>query len=99
MEKSTWEYIKEFIQSTLTIVQFELDQESIDSVNHYLENDEYEMAFEGLFLEIMKLERNLKIDLKKSKEIAELLKLNEESVFDFDFWKKFESYIKGGVIG
>lgn len=94
MRNDTWKYIKEFIQSILKTVNSKLDKESIDSVNHYVDHDEYEMAFEGLFLEIMKLEEIPKIDMLKSKEVAELLKLNEESVFDFDFWNRFNDFIK-----
>ena len=94
MENETWKYIKEFIQFILKTVNSKLDKESIDSVNHYVDHDEYEMAFEGLFLEIMQLKEIPKIDWQKSKEVGELLKLNEESVFDFDFWNKFENYIK-----
>lgn len=94
MENETWKYIKEFIQFILKTVNLKLDKKSIDSVNHYVDHDEYEMAFEGLFLEIMQLKEILEIDWQKSKEVGKLLKLDEESVFDFDFWNKFEDYIK-----
>ena len=93
MHKDNWVYIKEFIQMILKTVQLNLDKETVDSVNYYINHDEYEMAFEGLFLEIMKTEQVPKIDLIECKEVGELLKLNEESVFDFEFWEKFEEYI------
>lgn len=32
-----------------------LDLKSIDAVLHYLDHDEYEMAFEGLFIDLMTL--------------------------------------------
>lgn len=82
------------MQIILKTVHSKLDKEAIDFVQHYIEHDEYEMAFEGLFIEIMKLEEIPKIDLFKSKEIGKSLKMNEESVFDFDFWNKFDNYVK-----
>lgn len=97
MEKEIWEYIKKFIQSVLTIVQSSLNEEAIKSVNHYLEHDEYEMAFEGLFIEIMALKEIPKINLLKSKEVGELLNLNKETIFDFEFWNNFENYIKRNI--
>lgn len=94
MDKEVWIYTREFIQSTLALVQFDLDKESIDAINHYLRYDEYEMAFEGLFIEIMSLETIPAVDIARSKEVGQLLKLNEESVFDSNFWRNFEDYVK-----
>ncbi len=94
MKNDDYKDVKEFIQLTLKIVESKLDSESIDYVNHYINHDEYEMAFEGLFLEIMKLEEIPEIDFLKSRKIGELLKLNEESVFDFDFWHNFKNYLE-----
>ena len=93
MEKEDWFYIRDFIKSILVSVQSELDEESVNSVNHYLEYDEFEMAFEGLFIEMMNLKIPPKIDFLKSKEVAKQLKMDEESVFDFEFWRKFEDFI------
>src|SRR5690606_38890134 len=97
MQEENWKYVNEFIHLTLKTVQQQLDKESIDSVYHYLDHDEFEMAFEGLFLEIMRLERIPEIDLLKSKQVGKLLKLNEESVFDYNFWEKFDNYVKGNI--
>jgi len=46
---------KDFISNILLRVRSELDDESIKTVEHYIQYDEYEMAFEVLFIEIMKL--------------------------------------------
>ncbi len=97
MNKKTWIYIRDFIQSTLRSVQFNLDDDSVDAVTHYLDHDEYEMAFEGLFIEIIGLDIAPLIELKKSMEIGKLLKLNEESVFDIEFWDKLENFVKKNV--
>lgn len=91
------ELVKQFIQNTLSIVESKLDDDSVNSILHYLQHDEYEMAFEGLFLEIMRFDKSPQIDLDLAKKIAVFLKLDEESVFDFDFWMKFKQFT-GGVL-
>lgn len=85
--------IEDFILNTLQTVRAEFDDKSIDGIDHYVVHAEYEMAFEILFIEIMKLHKYPLIDLQKSREVGLLLKLNEESVFDPFFWDKFKSYI------
>ena len=87
-----WNSIKNYIISVLETVKTNLDQESIDSVKHYLDHEEYEMAFEGLFIEIMKLNSRPNIDFIEGRKFGKLLKLDEESVFDFNFWRQFENY-------
>lgn len=94
MEEDEWTNVKHFIQRTLKEVESRIGQQSIDSINHYVDHDEYEMAFEILFLIIMELKDFPKIDLLKSKQMAEFLKLNEETVYDTDFWNSFISYIQ-----
>lgn len=42
---------------------------------------------------IMKLKEVLDINKKETGEIAYLLKLNEESVFESDFWSRFQKFI------
>ncbi len=56
MENVDWNYILSFIKTTLKIVESKLNSKSIEMIEHYLNHDEYEMAFEILFIEIMKLE-------------------------------------------
>ena len=73
----------------LRLIESELDQEAIDAVKHYVEHDEYEMAFEGLFLEIIKLNEVPNLNFAESKKVAIMLRLHESSVFDADFWTKF----------
>ncbi len=62
------------------------------SVRHYINYDEYEMAFEGLFIELMSLNEKLNIDYSESYKIALLLKLNEETVFDANFLEEISSF-------
>jgi len=75
-----------------------LDEDTVDAVRHYVIHDEYEMAFEGLFIEIMNLIKVPGIDFQKSREIALLLKLDKETVFDHNFWGKFDKYIRKNAL-
>lgn len=65
------------------------DSETYEAVMHYIMHDEYEMAFEGLFLEIMQCSewKGLKSVLFYIK-IGQFLGLENESVFDANFWHK-----------
>jgi len=91
--KTDWNQIDKFIRYALVQVESFLEPEVINSVKHFLDHAEFEMAFEGLFIEIMKLDAIPKIDMVQSKKVAEQLRLNEETIFDFKFWNKFERYI------
>ena len=82
-----------FIRVTANAVSPEMSSLELKEIEHYLNHDEYEMAFEGLFLSIMKSKKKFKIDIGTARKIAIELNLNIESVFDDGFWKKFESYL------
>ncbi len=71
-----------------------LSEDSVNEVKHYLACDEFEMAFEGLFLEIMQLENVSNIDLRQGLKVGQLLKLNEGTVFDIKFWEKFVAFVE-----
>ena len=89
-----FERASEFIKSTLTLLEGHLDTASIEAVEHYLNHSEFEMAFEGLFLEIMQLKDTSSIDFQMAIEVGKDLRLNEESVFDHSFWNKFKKFIQ-----
>jgi hypothetical protein len=84
-----------FIKEVLSIVTTDLDKDLIFFVDHYLYHGEYEMAFEGLLLAIMKLDTIPPIDWRRSTEMAKKLNLNKESIYDEDFWSRFSTYIEG----
>ena len=86
-----------FIKEVLSIVTPDPENDLILFVNHYLYHAEYEMAFEGLFIAIMKLDTVPLIDWRKSKEIAIKLKLNEGSIYDEDSWSRFSKYTEGKI--
>jgi dimeric dUTPase (all-alpha-NTP-PPase superfamily) len=92
-EKEYWLKVDKQLQDLLNHFSESLDEESVQSVQHYLDHSEYEMAFEGLFIELM----NLKCSFSEEEfltyiELGEKLGLNEESVFDAEFWEKFIKY-------
>lgn len=70
-----------------------LDKETVNAVEHYLDHAEFEMAFEGLFLDIIKSGLKPDMDYNYCHKIAAGLNLNKESVLDAEFWTKFEQYI------
>jgi len=53
------------------------------------------MRYEGLFIELMKINFNPQdIDMKEYLIIGELLGLSRESIFDCDFWVHLKSYVE-----
>ena len=93
MKEIDWKYIKESLEIILSLVDSKLEKHLIAHIEHYIKYDEFEMAFEVLFTEIIKLENISLIDYKKVEEIGKLLKLDKETVFDPDFWGSFISFI------
>src|SRR5690242_8302303 len=65
-----------------------LPRDAVDAVEHYIAHDEYEMALEGLCLELMKLKDFSREDRESCRVLAKRLGLDQESVFDPEFWQK-----------
>jgi hypothetical protein len=67
-----------------------LQNGELSEVKHYYEHDEYEMALEGLLIELISTGK-YPVDFKYSEweEIVIHYGLNTESVFDGDIWNKF----------
>ena len=87
------EKAKEMIKKILDLCQSYLTQDTIDAVMHYVNHDEYEMAAEGLFIDIMKLDI-VPPNLSKSMcfNLVTSLELDKEVVFEPDFWLKFTEF-------
>jgi hypothetical protein len=71
-----------------------LDKETVESVRHFVDHDEYEMGYEGLFIELMKAGFNpgdMKFDLYLN--IGKLLGLDKKNVFVDGFWKKLTDHV------
>ncbi|MEH7484890.1 hypothetical protein V7157_28240 [Neobacillus drentensis] len=67
-----------------------LSIEGIKEVEHYFNHSEYEMAFEGLLIELTKLGMYPKgFNFLEWKALGERFNLDKESVFDESIWGKF----------
>lgn len=62
----------------------------MEEVRHYRNHAEYEMAFEGLVIELISVNKYPKrFDVAEWEKVAIAFNLHEESVFDGEFWDKF----------
>ena len=71
-----------------------LTRQERDDVLHYLRHDEPEIAFEGLFLDLMgKGNITISKNADDYMEMARQLLLDKENVFDNDFWDKLKLFL------
>ena len=74
-----------------------LSQPGLREVRHFLEHGEYEMAFEGLVLELMTTDRTPPdFSGREWLALGEQLGLRTESVFVADFWPRFCEWVGRG---
>lgn len=72
-----------------------LCKEAVDEVFHYIKHNEPEIAFEGLFIEVMQLGYVPQgLDKAGCIDLGKYLRLDRESVLDDDFWRKFVAYLQ-----
>jgi hypothetical protein len=89
-----WAEVEAAVRRLLAVARDSLPADAVLAVEHYLEHSEFEMAFEGLLLEIMQAFPNgFQADWPYYESLATGLKLDVESVFDGEFWSKFVPYI------
>lgn len=89
-----YRFVKDQLLLLLGDYEGKLGRETVDSVRHFIDHDEYEMAYEGLFIDLMDIRfdpNEINVDIYR--KIGEDLNLNEESVFDEGFLEKFEGYL------
>ena len=95
VEKSLaeWQSIIAKTECVLSRCQNYLPADSVEAVCKYLYYDEYEMAVEGLLIEIMKL-KNMPTELSPEECIglAESVGLDQDVVFQHDFWMQLVEY-------
>ncbi len=70
-----------------------LSAEAIGFVQDYLFHDEYEIAFEGLCLELIEQDLLTTSNIGECLELAQELRLNEESVLKDDFWTRLTAHV------
>lgn len=93
-KKVDYNEVYESIVSLLEAYSDILDTDTYSAVTHYLEHGEYEMAYEGLFIDLIDAKFEIqKIDIKYYLTLGVKLNLDKESVFKGDFWKCLTNYI------
>lgn len=93
MNEIDWSVTKEELSFLVNLLAGKIDKPSLIEIEHFIDHNEYEIAFELLFLEIFNKENLPVFDYKKAKNIALLLKLDQETVYDTDFWTNFSKFI------
>lgn len=91
-----WKALVADIQSEIDANRGAIPDDRIVWVQHYLDHDEYSMAFEFLYLEIMEQHgTQFILGANKAREIALFFDLNDENecMVDHKFWPKFEAFI------
>jgi hypothetical protein len=82
-----------FITQTLQQVEALISAEMAGWVRHYLKHDEYEMAFELLFLAIMEQPRPAVVDFVKALNMATEFPFDEDGgIYDYHFFSKLAKY-------
>ncbi len=84
--------LKEYIDSSKDL----LATDAVKEIEHYIAHSEYEMAFEGLLIELTKFEKYpLDFNFLQWRALGEHFKLDKESVFNASIWMKFLAWGKG----
>jgi hypothetical protein len=84
-----WIEIKRSLEDILNTNRSMISVETFDTILDYLTDDEYEMAFESLFLAFINIDKLPDIiDKEKILNIGMCLNLDEQSIIDDKFWEK-----------
>ena len=83
------------IKAIIELCRDHICKDALSEIIHYIDNSEPEIAFEGLFIELIQLGTLPKNIIKAScVELGRDLNLNRESVLDDDFWNKFIAFLE-----
>jgi len=88
-----WTEVDNSLRKLMEHCRSKLDNDTITGVEHYLDHDEYEMAFEGLFIDLM--EAGFwppDLSLSYYLEVGKNLGLEKESTFHPNFWEELLAY-------
>ncbi len=78
------------ISEFITISEKLIQKEGLEAVKHYFEHNEYEMAFEGLIIELLNINvYPSNFDVNEWIEIGLKCKLDTLANFDDKMWDKF----------
>lgn len=96
VEHGSWTDVVAQIRRLLEAYAGLLSPEARQGVEHFLSHDEYEMAFEGLTIELMTLKEEISPDDRRCcVSLARRLGLVQDSVFDPNFWTKLSRFEAG----
>ena len=86
MDKNSIEKLSRYIEVSKNIISSEAYLE----ISHFYNHGEYEMAFEGLIIELIQ-EAKYPQDFESSEweNLGMEFGFDKESVFDYDIWNKF----------
>ena len=71
-----------------------IDDDTLNEVMHFYNHGEYEMSLEGLIIEMIKIKKYTRnISGEKIIDFVLYYHLDTESVFEYNFWKKFSDWI------
>jgi hypothetical protein len=91
MEKSSVEKLLNLMENAKSIISVRAYAE----VCHFYEHGEYEMAFEGLLIELIQSRKHPKNFIKEEwKTLGLQFELDKQSVFDCSIWEKFVNWIE-----
>lgn len=97
MEAPDWSEAETQIRMLLGHFRCRISNDANNAVEHYLSHAEYEMALEGLLLEIMAVRPiDVQVDWPCYVRLARQLRLDVESVFEGAFWERFTTFLSAG---
>ena len=91
-----WKKLVETLQSEIDANSNVIPTARLSDIQHYLDHDEYSMAFEYLYLEIMERPNShFTLGEAKALEIALFFELNDTDAcwVDYRFWAKFQDFL------
>ncbi|WP_394560152.1 hypothetical protein [Aquipseudomonas alcaligenes] len=88
-DKELWIDIESKLNALFQAHKNCLSEESIEAVQHYLDHSEYEIALEGLIIDLM--EQGVHYE-GAWRQLGIALGLNKETVLLPDFWDKLTKY-------
>ena len=94
MDEIDWRAAYDDIVRLLASTHSLLEANDVMYVKHYLAVGEYEMALEILCLDVMHRPEVRLAHLEELGALAKRLGLDQESVYDADFWKNFTAALE-----
>ena len=89
MNNNVYNRLKNYIDLSKSLIS----EEGFEEVMHFFNHGEFEMAFEGLVIELMEVKKYpIQYEHQEWKGMGLEFKLDKDSVFDGDFWIKFEKW-------